>query len=763
MDITRDTFDATKGFRKVIFQKGRPPFDAEFNEAQDNILYHAKAPASQWLTRNAASGLGKGFRPKEAPSGSTVNDFAIERGVIWRNGEFYELTADILYSDQVDENGVALTALAPPSSGTRADVVYLDVYEAEISGTQDTDIVDPTYGVETARRIKKMALVRVHNLASVSHGATPSAYLPSPPAGHLYFVLGVMTRTTSTSITNAMITQWGLELWVAEAGDDANNGLRQTTALRTIQEAINRVPMYLYEDVRILVLANSEATSTDAGTGDSYWQEDLRIENVFGQPRDYIYDAAETDGRGSTVQTEADGVQSPVYRLVISSYTFNDTTLGPTSFFYLDGSITIRNCNGVKLAGVYQRSSPTHGYLVDNSVNVSIIQAISESSGGDGFRFVQSSVDVFQSAAFAAGGVGMKATQSTVQLMDTFWIEACPIGVQATHGANILIMDAPAEYSDAFYAGVDYRQILNCTTGLSAVDGGKIESYFTSAPASGERLKIGGGAANSIGVHARFGGQVELSYADVGNITNYHGPQVAGVQADNNGVLRLNQVSISGLSGITGNQIATFTGIYLDRGKLITYDAVSCLNYTLAGMRVHNTSSALIAPNGSGTSLTIGFSNNKGSSNHPVVVSANSVVQVVGGGGVNQVSLQIDGYHGTYAGTKPLAAFAIRSCSVVRVTQGSSSTAVVVVNNVNGNASVGLRECVADLRMNSAYLGNSNTKLDTSAGSSPVKSGAGTTHYSVENAERTSNGVGAGLTLTGHNDVVSNSDDGGTL
>lgn len=180
-DITRDTFDTTKHYDKLVLQQGVPLVDADFNESQD-ILRNRLNTIIEKAIGDAF--VGDGF--KIVGTGA-ANDFTIKAGNGFVFGKVAVKETDESYKTQADF--VVYDALTPPGADTRTDTIYLDVYEAPIDGTDDPNIIDPTYGAEVCQRIKLMYVVRV----------AVGGACPANAGGHVYTTLATMLRTAGQS------------------------------------------------------------------------------------------------------------------------------------------------------------------------------------------------------------------------------------------------------------------------------------------------------------------------------------------------------------------------------------------------------------------------------------------------------------------------------------------------------------------------------------------------------------------------------------
>jgi hypothetical protein len=137
-DITRDSFDFTKRFQKVVHQVGRAVIDSELNEAQDigrinsYRLARPRGDINLW-EQNQAVALDSGL--KVIKSG-TDDQVLIPAGSYNLGGYIVVLSTAV---------AVTLT--------TASGCVYAQLTESEIDGTADTSIVYRALG-ETTRRTK---------------------------------------------------------------------------------------------------------------------------------------------------------------------------------------------------------------------------------------------------------------------------------------------------------------------------------------------------------------------------------------------------------------------------------------------------------------------------------------------------------------------------------------------------------------------------------------------------------------------------------
>ena len=89
------------------------------------------------------------------------------------------------------EWGVPVVApLAPPSTGSRVDLIYLDVWDREVTAAEDDSLVNPMIGVESSVRLRREWAVRVRPGSLAVPAPNDSDYLSE----HSYLPLAQLTR-----------------------------------------------------------------------------------------------------------------------------------------------------------------------------------------------------------------------------------------------------------------------------------------------------------------------------------------------------------------------------------------------------------------------------------------------------------------------------------------------------------------------------------------------------------------------------------------
>ncbi len=180
-DFSRDTFDATEHYTRVLLQQGRVNLDADFNE-QASILLHRLQVATADLVGPAAGPSGNlGF----TVSTTTAGDFGIGKGRYYVNGILVENEADCSFLKQPDYP-VPTTKLLTGVSGTYT--VYLDVWERHVTALEEPGIREVALGgPDTASRAEVVWQVKLFsmNTAAGDKGKNAAATVPSFQAAAL--------------------------------------------------------------------------------------------------------------------------------------------------------------------------------------------------------------------------------------------------------------------------------------------------------------------------------------------------------------------------------------------------------------------------------------------------------------------------------------------------------------------------------------------------------------------------------------------------
>ncbi|SFN69659.1 DUF6519 domain-containing protein [Nitrosospira briensis] len=170
-DFSRDTFDPSKHFSRVLMQQGRVQLDADWNEQNAILLHYLRTLAKDILGAHAgpADPSERGFEiitNKAAKCSDTINNFPIEHNrkeelntavrdcgdIVIGAGHYYvegilvENDQAILYSEQLAlpaENQPELDVIRNCNEGL---LFYLDVWERHITHVEDAHIREVALG-----------------------------------------------------------------------------------------------------------------------------------------------------------------------------------------------------------------------------------------------------------------------------------------------------------------------------------------------------------------------------------------------------------------------------------------------------------------------------------------------------------------------------------------------------------------------------------------------------------------------------------------
>src|SRR5262245_53375726 len=135
-DFTRDTFDATNHYLRVLMQQGRVQLDADWNEQASILLHYLQRLAEDLIGPHCVSG--NGF--KIAPRAGVPRDFLILLGHYYVDGRLCE---NVLKQGQVrpytEQPDYPLSPEAELKNGTKY-LVYLDVWERLVTWIEDLSI-----------------------------------------------------------------------------------------------------------------------------------------------------------------------------------------------------------------------------------------------------------------------------------------------------------------------------------------------------------------------------------------------------------------------------------------------------------------------------------------------------------------------------------------------------------------------------------------------------------------------------------------------
>ena len=177
-DISRQRFNPANDFSSVLMQQGRVQLDADWNE-------WAEILDRRWRSETIDI-IGRCVVPLETPAGFEIqlsgSKMTIGRGRIYVHGlqaenhgagdlEFDAILAESRGVDPLpyEEQPYFPNATALPKTGG-PHLVYLDVWEREVTAVENPDLIENAVGVDTTSRLQTVWHVRL--LSNVGDGAT---------------------------------------------------------------------------------------------------------------------------------------------------------------------------------------------------------------------------------------------------------------------------------------------------------------------------------------------------------------------------------------------------------------------------------------------------------------------------------------------------------------------------------------------------------------------------------------------------------------
>jgi hypothetical protein len=166
-DFSRDTFDPSKHFLRVLMQQGRVSLDADWNEQVDILLHYM-----QTLARDIIGPYGgPGFKITPVQNGFNIGygRYYVD-GILCENEKKVSCGANeddedpgIWYYDQQPDYPIkSETSIPKLSENDLSYLVYLDVWERHISSVEDDYIREKALGgPDTASRSKVVWQVKV--------------------------------------------------------------------------------------------------------------------------------------------------------------------------------------------------------------------------------------------------------------------------------------------------------------------------------------------------------------------------------------------------------------------------------------------------------------------------------------------------------------------------------------------------------------------------------------------------------------------------
>ena len=185
-DFSRQRFDPAKNFSSVLMQQGRVQLDADWNEGKEII-------DRRWRS-GTIDIIGRGVVPRETPDGFEIRisggALTIGRGRIYVDGlqaenhgtgvqEFDAVLGESRGSDPIpyDQQPYFPNSPALPAGGG-PHLVYLDVWQREVTAIEDPELIESAVGVDTTSRLQTVWQVRVLPDIGDADCATPDDRVP---------------------------------------------------------------------------------------------------------------------------------------------------------------------------------------------------------------------------------------------------------------------------------------------------------------------------------------------------------------------------------------------------------------------------------------------------------------------------------------------------------------------------------------------------------------------------------------------------------
>ncbi|HEY8088203.1 MAG TPA: DUF6519 domain-containing protein, partial [Polyangiaceae bacterium] len=182
-DYSRNSDQSHKRFSALFMQQGRVQLDADWNESVAILRRRIREEANDVFGAAAVprQTTPDGFLIAWTGSGSTA-DITISSGRIYVDGLLAEYFSDEKYTYLTQP----FLPNPPSPAGVKGNIlVYLDVWEREITALEDPSIVDPALnGVDTGTRLKTIWQVKFAPVKGSGSSACVSDFSSMfPPSG----------------------------------------------------------------------------------------------------------------------------------------------------------------------------------------------------------------------------------------------------------------------------------------------------------------------------------------------------------------------------------------------------------------------------------------------------------------------------------------------------------------------------------------------------------------------------------------------------
>ncbi len=198
-DASRFFFDPTRDYLGVVMQQGRVQLDSDWNEWLMELLRRLQAGTMDLVGRTGV--------PATTPSGFKINAYSVGTslqisigcGRIYVDGLLaenhgaaaqsqwdpalaeYSAAPQLPNTSEVDVDYTQQPyyspgALSAAQNAGKQYLVYLDVWQRDVSAVQDTNLIDPAVGIETTARRQTVWQVKLLDVTTLEFtGVTPDA------------------------------------------------------------------------------------------------------------------------------------------------------------------------------------------------------------------------------------------------------------------------------------------------------------------------------------------------------------------------------------------------------------------------------------------------------------------------------------------------------------------------------------------------------------------------------------------------------------
>jgi hypothetical protein len=188
-DYSRLTFDPTRNFSAVLLQQGRVLTDSDWNEQADQINRRVRAAVIDTFGRLHFASP-DAFAISSGPAGLAIGrGRAYVDGLLAENHGAGRLAWDAALDELRGESAMPYLSQPflpdPPSAPAAAGsyLVYLDVWQREVTGAEDPSLTDPALEVDTSARLQTVWQVRVLGDARASAGKPLEKAAAFQPSG----------------------------------------------------------------------------------------------------------------------------------------------------------------------------------------------------------------------------------------------------------------------------------------------------------------------------------------------------------------------------------------------------------------------------------------------------------------------------------------------------------------------------------------------------------------------------------------------------